>query len=375
MSTDENSTVSDSLTSSAPRINTRSTTASPHLAPVRNVSRRVPVRNVVVPASNNQNVESDLSNAIVSGSLTAAAPRINTRSTITRSTTASPRPAPVRKISRLAPVRNVVVPASNNQNVESDLSMALSSEFTSIDSSVDASVGKIPKTFEEDTKDDIRDGGDSDIEGDEYEIHKSGLVKVEDNATELNELDMRGEYKDIVDLTGTGGMNVIGKVSVTSTNSATSPEGKYKDVKIYRSPEDWVDPPAQPPIGEPKFDDVDNPGSWSRYIFRPSFASRSKTSKYKHHALPTGCQPVPKNVNGKREINGWQLYYQGWKNEAMPYRHGATTSNMFPKEMEGSLDADILRKLGLTKGRIEMRDSLIFFPTNSTNLQYRKIRY
>jgi len=85
-----------------------------------------------------------------------------------------------------------------------------------------------------------------------------------------------------------------------------------------------------------------------------------KTSKYKHHALPTGCQPVPKNVNGKREINGWQFYYQGWKNEAMPYRHGATTSNMFPKEMEGCLDADILRKLGLTKGRIEMRDSLFF---------------
>ena len=140
--------------------------------------------------------------------------------------------------------------------------MALSSKFTSIDSSVGASVEKIPKTFEEDMKDDIRDGGDSDIEGDDYEINKSGLVKVEDNATKLNELDMRGEYKDIVDLTGTGGMNVIGKISVTSTNSATSSEDKYKDVKIYCLPEDWVDPPAQPSRGEPEFDDIDNPGAW-----------------------------------------------------------------------------------------------------------------
>ena len=299
---------------------------------------------------------STVDNAIVSGSLTAAAPRINTRSAASRINTRSTNASP-----HLPPVHNLVLPASNNQNVESDLSMALSSKLTSIDSSVDASVEQIPKTFEEDTKDDIRDGGDSDIEGDEYEIHKAGLVKVEDDATELDELDMRGEYKDIVDLTGTGGMNVIGKVSVASTNSATSPEGKYKDVKIYRTPEDWVDPPAQSSRGEPKFEDIDNPGCWSRYVFRPSFASRSKTSKYKHHALPTGCQAVPKNVNGKREINGWQFYYQGWKNEAMPYRHGATTSNMFPKEMEGCLDADILRKLGLTKGRIEMRDSLFFY--------------
>ena len=78
MSTDENAIVSGSLTAAAERINTRSTTASPRLAPVRNVSRLAPVRNAVVPASNNQNVESDLSNAIVSGSLAAAAPIINT---------------------------------------------------------------------------------------------------------------------------------------------------------------------------------------------------------------------------------------------------------------------------------------------------------
>ena len=115
-------------------------------------------------------------NAIVSGSLTAAAPRINIRST-----TASP---------RLAPMHNAVIPATINPNVKSDLSMAVSSNFENIDSSIDASVDVIPKTFEEDTKDDTRDGGDSDVEGDEYEIHKSGLVKAEDNATKLDGLDI-----------------------------------------------------------------------------------------------------------------------------------------------------------------------------------------
>ena len=72
---------------------------------------------------------------------------------------------------------------------------------------------------------------------------------------------MRGEYKDIVCLTGTGGMNVIGKVSIASAKSATSPESKYENVKIYCLPEDWVDPSAQSKRSEPKFDDIDNPGS------------------------------------------------------------------------------------------------------------------
>ena len=160
---------------------------------------------------------STVEKTIASRSLTTTAPRINTRST-----TVSP---------RLAPVHNVVIPATINPNVESNLSMAVSSNFSSIDSSVDASVDVIPKIFEEDTRDDTRDGVNSDIEGDEYEIHKSGLVKAEDNATKLDEPGMRGQYKDIVDLTDTGGMNVIGKVSVSSINSATSIEGKYKDAR------------------------------------------------------------------------------------------------------------------------------------------------
>ena len=34
---------------------------------------------------------------------------------------------------------------------------------------------------------------------------------------------------------------------------------------------------------------------------------------------------------------------------------------MFPKEMDGCLDSDILKKLGLTKSRMEKRDALFFY--------------
>ena len=45
----------------------------------------------------------------------------------------------------------------------------------------------------------------------------------------------------------------------------------------------------------------------------------------------------------------------------MAYRSGATTSNLFPEERKGSLDADTLKKLGLTKERVQSLDALFFF--------------
>ena len=55
------------------------------------------------------------------------------------------------------------------------------------------------------------------------------------------------------------------------------------------------------------------------------------------------------------------IHYQGCKNEDKPYRFGATTGNLFPKEMEGYLDADLLASHGLTKERMVNVDALFFY--------------
>ena len=93
----------------------------------------------------------------------------------------------------------------------------------------------IPKSVDEDQIDDVGDGGDSDIEGDEYKIHKNGIAEIcskrEEDAVEVDELNTRGNFKDIVDLTDTGGMDVIGKILIASENDREL-QGKYKDVKI-----------------------------------------------------------------------------------------------------------------------------------------------
>ncbi len=53
--------------------------------------------------------------------------------------------------------------------------------------------------------------------------------------------------------------------------------------------------------GEPLFEDVNNPGGWSLYTFRPMFEPRG--GKYIRHAMLAGAVPVPINaVTGKREM-------------------------------------------------------------------------
>ncbi len=62
--------------------------------------------------------------------------------------------------------------------------------------------------------------------------------------------------------------------------------------------------------GEPLFEDVDNPGGWSLYTFKPMFEPRG--GKYICHAMPAGAVPVPINaVTGWREEGGYEFFYQG----------------------------------------------------------------
>ena len=219
---------------------------------------------------------------------------------------------------------------------------------------------------------DGRDGGDSDDEGDEVVIHEEGLEEKRKSRREgavLDPADDRGMVKGLVSLTATGGTQKIGNIIVDESSVAGlegAAIGDCKDeVRIPRVPKDFVAKEANAGRNEPKFEDVDNPGNWPNYCFRPEFQgnNRSRSSKYKHHQLPTGVMPHPKRASdGKRVTqNGWEFHYNGWKNPDGPkYRQGATTANMFPKEMEGSLDVSVLKKLGLTKKRMQSCDAAFF---------------
>ena len=78
--------------------------------------------------------------------------------------------------------------------------------------------------------------------------------------------------------------------------------------------------------------------------------------------------PVPVGADGSRTINGWTFHYGGWKQEdeegggaATPFRDGASAENMFPASRQGCLDAEVLKRLGLTAGRMRKDDAMIFY--------------
>jgi hypothetical protein len=63
-------------------------------------------------------------------------------------------------------------------------------------------------------------------------------------------------------------------------------------------PEDW-NPRVNSSRGEPPMDDVDNPGGWSSFTYRPMF--QAKGGQYIGHAMPAGATAVPiSEETGKR---------------------------------------------------------------------------
>ena len=123
------------------------------------------------------------------------------------------------------------------------------------------------------------------------------------------------------------------------------------------APNDWVRPPPKTTKKEPNvpFEEIDNPGNWSEYCFRPKFGGKAGTGDYVGHQLPTGVSPVPL-TNGKRSAGGFDFFYTGWQKEIPDIRSGATRDNMWPDSHKGSLDKNVLMHLGLTPDKMEEAD-------------------
>jgi hypothetical protein len=132
------------------------------------------------------------------------------------------------------------------------------------------------------------DGGDSDVEGDEVNMHYQAMTAIEENDLDLDEW------------------------------------GEVSDPSIPGAPEGWIPPSAQ--IGficycakfdaPSHFSEVDNPGRWSDLVFQPKYVKvkgrdKTTTSTYAGHFTPAGAKVVPADSFGQREVNGWKFFYSG----------------------------------------------------------------
>ena len=119
---------------------------------------------------------------------------------------------------------------------------------------------------------------------------------------------------------------------------------------------------------------MDNPGGWSPFCFLPKFTGTKKNGdlKYSHHALPTGCRPVPADKKGERKRGEFKFHYKGeytsddYKHmfggdDWLGFRSGADEGNMFPSSRMSSLDVDKLIAHGLTESRMKNDDALFFY--------------
>jgi len=77
------------------------------------------------------------------------------------------------------------------------------------------------------------------------------------------------------------------------------------------APKDWKQAPVKARLGEPDIDfkDIDNPGGWDAFTFRPKFLYKErKATKFLHYSLPCGASHVPADNRGNRRVNGFNFY-------------------------------------------------------------------
>ena len=114
------------------------------------------------------------------------------------------------------------------------------------------------------------DGNDSDIEGTEVELFDEAYVKA---LIERNNDD--------------GGIHVEeinnGNIAFVISEDDVLDDNHEVDLlsKVAKIPENWY-PGTKKAINEPDFNQVDNPGNWNKFIFRPLFKKegRGNTSRY-----------------------------------------------------------------------------------------------
>jgi hypothetical protein len=207
-------------------------------------------------------------------------------------------------------------------------------------------VGKAPETINMDeVMEDMNEEGfgDSDNEADDVLDHADAMVE----ARQVRRQQEAVEEDETVEW--------------TDHNSILLQKGASEPVlKLPGAPPNWSAPPRKEAKGEPVFIEVDNPGGWDEYTYRPEFSTKGD-KKYVKHVLPTGATPVAE-VDGKRSVGDWEFFYSGWKDSGdNSFRDGASQAKPFPESRRGQLDRHLLLRMGLTSQRMISCDALFFY--------------
>ena len=183
------------------------------------------------------------------------------------------------------------------------------------------------------------DGGDSDDEGEEADIHNASVrlaAIVTDFGPSDEDLDL--DYND-------EGEQFIPAPGIPGAPLNWEPP---------KPPATFLGYTPKPNSGAPAtFEEVDNPGKWDEYMFQPKYNG----STYVNHFTPSGAKVLPAGEDGKRSINGWDFHYNGWDGDDISRRtfkrEGATLEDIKPSCRRGILDVELLKKHGINSDTFE----------------------
>ena len=243
--------------------------------------------------------------------------------------------------SRAAPADEIGASPFNESNADS----TISGSGDTVEQSTETDESNIARSAAEDYAEE-GDGGLSDVEGGEVDDHYFATAHDDDEEIQMDE---RGEELEQFEML------------LFDINFHCIP-GAPKGWQPPQPPDTWqgYNPKANAPL---TFEEVDNPGQWNSFCYRPRYATRGN-KEYLGHWTPCGAKVVPPNEDGRRVVNGWEFFYNGWKPSAFDratyVRGDATQKNLFPDDRNGCLDAERLKAHGLTKERMNEKDAFFF---------------
>lgn len=213
-------------------------------------------------------------------------------------------------------------------------------------------------------------GGDSDEEGEEADVHNIALARRLISDDECEEIFTKSDAERIALSRGMTGICLGDDPEIDDDigEPTSRADEELNLTSLIGAPLGWLPPSAplsfpgyRPKSGDPPEEDIDNPGGWSMFTFTPSY--HQKTKKYDGHTTPSGAHVVPPDELGNRVMDGWEFHYKNWKanefDENTYARKGAKFGDLKPQSRRGCLDANVLRKHGLTAER--MRTDPLFF--------------
>jgi hypothetical protein len=213
-------------------------------------------------------------------------------------------------------------------------------------------------------------GGDSDEEGDEADVHNIALARRLISDDECEEIFTKSDAERIVLSRGSTGFCLGDNPEIDDDigKPTSRADEELNLTTLIGAPLGWLPPSApitflgyRPKSGDPPEEEIDNPAGWSMFTFTPSY--HPKTKKYDGHTTPSGAHVVPPDELGNRKMDGWEFHYKNWKAEEFDEntyaRTGAKFGDLKPESRRGCLEANVLRKHGLTAE--QMRHDPLFF--------------